>query len=113
MLGLILGRNAGLTILEPPLMLARFFEVRPSLPASGARAAAGDAIPARAGLEVAEADLPVDAVSRSFNFGVFRDAVKCGVELEDSMTGVVNTEFVADGGSTKSSKGSASTLARG
>lgn len=105
MLGLILGRKAGLTMLDDPLMLLRFFDPRFALPGV---AIEGDTMAAMAGLEVAEPDLPVEAVLNGPSFGVLREAMIRGVDVEES-----SAVFVADGGRTKSSRLAGSTLDRG
>ena len=88
-LGLIFGLNAGLTIFEPPLMLARFFRVLLPLSCNqtdaGVAALAGEAIAEIAGLVVRDEVLFVDggAVLMGLNFGVFF-AASAGAELRDT-----------------------------
>ena len=77
MLGLILGRNAGLTrTFEPALILPRllFFLGLPSLPKNGVLALCGEVMADMDGLDVAEPGrfMVDEAVVRGPSLGVFR-----------------------------------------
>ena len=107
MLGLIFGRNAGLTrTLEPALILPRllFFLGLPSLPKKGVLALCGEVTADISGLEVADPGRFIvdEAVLKGPSLGVFRAWMR-GVLSADALPARGRRPGVADGGSAKSS----------